>query len=46
MSDPLSVLAITVMVVTGLSLALARLIPDEYDRRAHERVPSRPRATR
>ena len=46
MSDPLSALAITVLVVTGISVLLARLIPDEYDRHAPERIPSRPRAAR
>jgi hypothetical protein len=46
MSDPLSVLAITVLVVTGLSLLLARLIPDRYDRLTPERAPARSRAAR
>ena len=46
MSDPLSALAITVLVVTGLSVLLARLIPDEYDRRAPQPVPVRSRAPR
>ena len=31
MSDPLIMLAIVAAAVTGVSLVLARLIPDEYD---------------
>ena len=46
MPDPLSTLAIVTVAVTGLSLLLARLIPDRYDRLAPERAPVRPRAQR
>ena len=46
MTDPLSTLAIATMAVAVLSLLLARLIPDQYDRLERKRVQSRPTAGR
>jgi len=43
MSDPVSTLAIVALVVTLLSIVLARLIPDEYDRMQPERLRAPPR---
>jgi hypothetical protein len=46
MSDPLFTLAIVAATVAGLSLLLARLIPDEYDRMKPEPLPVRRRDSR
>jgi hypothetical protein len=41
MPDPLSLLVFAVVGVAGLSLLLARLIPDEYDRPELKTAPVR-----
>jgi hypothetical protein len=41
MPDPLSTLVIVALAVAGLSLVLARLIPDEYDRLKPETIRER-----
>lgn len=38
MPDTLTLLAVVALAVTGLSVVLARLIPDEYDRLKSEPI--------
>lgn len=46
MPDTLTLLAVVTLAVTGLSVVLARLIPDEYDRLKSEPIPVRTRDPR
>ncbi len=46
MPDPLTMLALFAVAVTGVSVVLARLIPDEYDRLKPEPIRVQPRDPR
>jgi hypothetical protein len=46
MPDPVAALIVASLAMATLSIVLARLIPDEYDRARPERAPVRARAPR